>query len=106
MKCIFCDSDITDPTKSTPSGFGGYQCPTCPHDTTLIYNQNNGSLIGFCLYVDSYRINTLLTVNYTYIQKLEDDDWKDVFEAYQLFDITPKTAKYWLDRLLNLRAFL
>ncbi len=103
MRCIFCSSFLN---YVAPNLKVKFSCPNCPNNVILFYNQPGAKLKSIQFKVDQYYIEYLYADKAVYIF---DSDSKYIQPISILQDVsilTPFTIKPWLNRILNLKAFI
>lgn len=101
FRCLFCDADISWPSKDHP---GWFDCTKCPVHTRFIvsgdFRYPDVNYIHFRCW--QWLIELNLDDKMTFI--FDPNDRRFMTLNY-LPDIDPSNAKEWLERLVKLKAF-
>lgn len=99
MKCNFCNIDC-EPNAT----FGSYHYNTCAKCNTQFRSHDN-KLLTYWISYKSYNIEISLEHNNTLLTS-NNGGYKTLLILDHMLEITPNQAQHWIERMLNLRAFL
>ena len=100
MNCIFCNIDCI---RETNFGFKYYN--TCSLCKTQFRTHSNIQLLTYWIRYKEYLIEISLETNKTILSS-DNNGYKVLLMLNYVVDLTPITAGNWIDRMLNLKAFL
>jgi len=103
--CYYCDEDMTPDDGQQINGY--FDCKPCHTRFICSGNFSNPDIEYIHFTVDSYLIELNYDRNQTFLFHKDESPMRrlHMMELAYIADINPTNAKYWLTKLLNLKAF-